>query len=90
MALGFVSWFWLFVLILGSCFFLGFGSLIWFLVLALSFGSLFCFLVLVLGFGYCFLVSDLSKAFNCLDHSKLLVMLYDMGDPTCAIWLLKS
>ena len=37
--------------------------------------------IFVFGFSYCFLVSDLSKAFNC----KLLVMLYDMGDPTCAI-----
>ena len=33
---------------------------------------------------------DLSKAFNRLDHGKLLVMLYDMGVPICAIRLLRS
>ena len=33
---------------------------------------------------------DLSKAFNRLDHAKLLTMLYDMGVPTCALRLLRS
>ena len=33
---------------------------------------------------------DLSKAFNRLDHAKLLTMLYDMGVPVCALRLLKS
>ena len=28
---------------------------------------------------------DLSKAFNRLDHGKLIVMLYDMGVPVCAL-----
>ena len=33
---------------------------------------------------------DLSKAFNRLDHTKLLTMLHDMGVPTCALRLLRS
>ena len=33
---------------------------------------------------------DLSKAFNRLDHGKLLTMLHDMGVPTCALRLLRS
>ena len=33
---------------------------------------------------------DLSKAFNRLDHGKLLTILYDMGVPVCALRLLKS
>ena len=33
---------------------------------------------------------DLSKAFNRLDHGKLLVILFDMGVPTCALRLLQS
>ena len=33
---------------------------------------------------------DLSKAFNRLDHCKLLVILFDMGVPPCALRLLKS
>ena len=36
------------------------------------------------------LAVDLSKAFNRLEHGKLLSMLYDMGVPTCALRLLKS
>ena len=33
---------------------------------------------------------DLSKAFNRLDHTKLLTVLYDLGTPICALRLLKS
>ena len=33
---------------------------------------------------------DLSKAFNRLDHGKLVTMLFDMGVPICALRLLKS
>ena len=33
---------------------------------------------------------DLSKAFNRLDHAKLLTLLYDMGVPVCALRLLRS
>ena len=33
---------------------------------------------------------DLSKAFNRLDHSKLLTILYDIGTPICALRLLRS
>ena len=33
---------------------------------------------------------DLSKAFNRLDHGKLITMMFDMGVPICAIRLLKS
>ena len=33
---------------------------------------------------------DLSKAFNRLDHGKLLTILHDMGVPTCALRLLRS
>ena len=33
---------------------------------------------------------DLSKAFNRIDHGKLMVLLFDMGVPTCALRLLYS
>ena len=33
---------------------------------------------------------DLCKAFNRLDHSKLITVLYDMGVPVCALRLLRS
>ena len=33
---------------------------------------------------------DLSKAFNRMDHSKLVTILYDMGVPVCALRLLSS
>ena len=33
---------------------------------------------------------DLSKAFNRLDHSKLLTMLFDAGAPPCTLRLLRS
>ena len=33
---------------------------------------------------------DLSKAFNRLDHSKLVTLLFDLGVPPCALRMLKS
>ena len=33
---------------------------------------------------------DLSKAFNRLDHSKLLTLLFDLGVPPCALRMLRS
>ena len=33
---------------------------------------------------------DLSKAFNRLDHSKLVTLLFDLGVPPCALRLLTS
>ena len=33
---------------------------------------------------------DLSKAFNRLDHNKVITVLYDMGAPICALRLLYS
>ena len=33
---------------------------------------------------------NLSKAFNRLDHSKILTVLFDIGTPVCALRLLRS
>ena len=33
---------------------------------------------------------DLSKAFNRLDHAKLITTLHDLGVPACALRLLRS
>ena len=33
---------------------------------------------------------DLAKAFNRLDHGKLLTLLFDLGVPPCALHLLRS
>ena len=33
---------------------------------------------------------DLQKAFDRLDHSKLITSVYDLGDPVCALGLLSS
>ena len=40
--------------------------------------------------GVAAMAVDLAKAFNRLDHAKLLTLLFDLGVPPCALRLLKS